>query len=63
TCSNGLPGYEDPVNLICCDPACGLCGGTGCGDVPGLSGAECCSAEIELSGQLCSVTGSAPCIV
>ncbi|CAM9361846.1 unnamed protein product [Ascophyllum nodosum] len=63
TCSNGLSGFEDTVNFVCCDVACGLCGGPGCGNVPGLSGDDCCSGTIATNGTLCSVTGAAPCII
>lgn len=37
TCSNGLAGIEDAINLNCCDAACGVCGGAGCGNVTGLT--------------------------
>eukprot|EP00752_Nemacystus_decipiens_P010756 g9573.t1 len=63
TCSNGLAGIEDPVNLICCDAACGQCGGAGCGSIPGLTGLDCCSDEIEATAELCSVTNAAPCVI
>lgn len=63
TCSNGLAGVEDTLTDICCTAACGQCGGEGCGSIPGLSNTDCCSATIEATGSLCSVTGSAPCIV
>lgn len=60
-CSNGLPGIE--AQEVCCDAACGTCGGAECGNQFGLTGADCCIAEIEATGQLCSVTGAAPCVV
>ncbi|CAB1109038.1 unnamed protein product [Ectocarpus sp. CCAP 1310/34] len=63
TCSNGIVGIEDPVNLICCDAACGLCGGPGCGNVTGLTGLDCCSEEIAVVNDLCSVTNEAPCVM
>eukprot|EP00903_Cladosiphon_okamuranus_P006298 g6176.t1 len=61
TCSNGFPGVE--TDLICCDAACGICGGDTCGNVPGLTGADCCLTEISEANELCSVKGSAPCVV
>ena len=36
-CSNGLPGIE--AEMVCCDAACGVCGGATCGNRPGLTGA------------------------
>ena len=63
TCSNGLAGFEDTVNLVCCDVACGLCGGPGCGNVVGLTGNDCCSETIANNGTLCSVAGEAPCVI
>lgn len=63
TCSNGLAGIEDADGTVCCDAACGQCGGDGCGDVAGFSDADCCSATIEGSGELCSIALAAPCKV
>ncbi len=60
TCSNGIPGV--PGGGVCCAASCGRCGGFGCGDFPGGSD-NCCSSAIHDSGNLCSVTLSAPCIV
>ena len=60
-CSNGLSGVE--ADEICCALSCGLCGGVGCGSVPGLTGDQCCITTIEASGELCSITGAAPCRV
>ena len=61
TCSNGLAGIES--GEVCCDAACGVCGGATCGNLPGLTGADCCIGEIETAAELCSVKGSAPCVV
>lgn len=63
TCSDGLAGLTNNDNTVCCDSRCLQCGGTGCGDAPGLSADDCCSSDIEFNGQLCSVTGSAPCVL
>lgn len=60
-CSNGLAGIE--AHEVCCELSCGLCGGVGCGNVPGLSGDQCCVSIIEETGDLCSMTGAAPCRV
>lgn len=59
TCSNGLAGIES--SDVCCDAACGQCGGAGCGNIPGLEASDCCSSTIAATGQLCSVTNVAPC--
>lgn len=60
-CSNGLVGIE--ADEVCCELSCGVCGGVGCGNVPGLTGDQCCVATIEATGDLCSMTGAAPCRV
>ncbi|CAN0508051.1 unnamed protein product, partial [Scytosiphon promiscuus] len=40
-CSNGLAGVQK--DDICCDAACGTCGGGGCGRLPGGPvGGVCC---------------------
>ncbi|TNE83914.1 MAG: hypothetical protein EP330_31200 [Deltaproteobacteria bacterium] len=56
TCDAGIAN-----GLACCDSACGTCGGTGCGSLPGGSGA-CCVGSIVTSGVSCDVA-SAPCIL
>ncbi|CAN0414131.1 unnamed protein product, partial [Scytosiphon promiscuus] len=60
TCSNGLPGFE--TGGVCCATSCGSCGGVGCGSLPGGS-ASCCSNVIIASGEQCSVTEEAPCVI
>lgn len=62
-CSNGYSGVEDTVAGVCCVQACGQCGGVGCGDIPGLSASDCCSATIETTGVQCNTVGVAPCIM
>lgn len=43
---------------------CGTCGGPGCGLRGGsLTGDDCCHSNILTVGNLCSVTGKAPCII
>ncbi|CAN0239459.1 unnamed protein product [Ectocarpus fasciculatus] len=49
---------------FCCSAGCGECGGVGCssrGD--GLDGDDCCQSNIEDNGNMCSVTGKAPCMI
>lgn len=60
-CSNGLPGVE--TDDICCVAACGVCGGVSCGNIPGLSGADCCLTTISENNERCSDKGSAPCVI
>lgn len=62
TCSNGVEGVEDGDGLVCCNPACGVCGGSDCGGDPGLSIGDCCVGVIVENAQFCSVTESAPCV-
>eukprot|EP00752_Nemacystus_decipiens_P015748 g14060.t1 len=57
TCSNGLPGYE--ANDVCCPLSCGTCGGVGCSQL----GEGCCTSGVKDSGDLCSETMAAPCII
>lgn len=64
-CSNGIAGVQATSVDVCCVEACGQCGGPGCdpGNSSTLTAADCCSSEIEQSGVLCDVTGTAPCII
>ncbi|CAM9115958.1 unnamed protein product [Ectocarpus sp. 6 AP-2014] len=62
-CSNGFPGIENEDASVCCDAACNVCGGSTCGNVAGLTGADCCTGTIITNDELCSVKGSAPCVV
>ncbi|CAM9262723.1 unnamed protein product [Pylaiella littoralis] len=56
-CEDGVIGGE-----YCCSAGCGECGGDECSDRgDGLDGGDCCRSDIEDSGDLCSVTGRAPC--
>lgn len=63
TCSNGLEGVQDSEGIVCCNPACGVCGGSECGGNPGLSTGDCCVGTILTSGESCNVTESAPCVL
>ncbi|CAB1098093.1 unnamed protein product [Ectocarpus sp. CCAP 1310/34] len=43
---------------------CGECGGEGCSNRgEGLDGDDCCQSNIEDNGNMCSVTGKAPCMI
>ena len=46
---------------ICCNEACGTCGGSGCGSRPG-GGSNCCSGTIRDSGVMC-IDSDPPCII
>lgn len=43
----------------CCDGACGVCGGSGCGARPG-GGGNCCVGTITRSEVMCSENGGLP---
>lgn len=60
-CSNDLPGVE--AKGVCCKAGCGECGGPNCGQVPGLTGDDCCTSTIQNSNVTCSQAGAAPCIL
>ncbi|CAN0064999.1 unnamed protein product [Pylaiella littoralis] len=48
----------------CCTDGCGTCGGTNCSSRgSGLTKDDCCQSAILASGNLCSVTGAAPCFI
>jgi hypothetical protein len=47
-CITGIPGSD-----VCCDAACGTCGGGGCGSLPGGS-TNCCIGSIRNSGRSCA---------
>ncbi|CAM9722429.1 unnamed protein product, partial [Laminaria digitata] len=59
-CANGVAGVQR--DDICCDLACGECGGGGCGQRPG-GNTNCCTNRIRDSGLTCSATSMAPCII
>ncbi|CAN0301782.1 unnamed protein product, partial [Ascophyllum nodosum] len=64
TCSNDLPGVEDAG--ACCVAACGICGGSGCGDRArdaGISGDDCCVGAIRDAGVYCDDSMAAPCLI
>ncbi|CAN0241840.1 unnamed protein product [Pylaiella littoralis] len=61
TCDNGLQGVANKD--VCCVLECGQCGGPGCSSIAGLTGDDCCTANIETNGELCSATGAAPCLM
>eukprot|EP00903_Cladosiphon_okamuranus_P021365 g19635.t1 len=56
-CSNGLDGYETAD--VCCPLSCGKCGGAGCSKL----GEGCCTRRVKESGDLCSETNAAPCVI
>ena len=62
-CSNGLVGIESEDGEICCVAQCGMCGGVGCATAGGLTADECCTVRIFSLGELCAVSGEAPCII
>ncbi|CAM9985894.1 unnamed protein product [Ectocarpus sp. 6 AP-2014] len=47
---------------VCCEAACGTCGGPGCTERPGGDDA-CCVGDIRDNGEKCIEKGAAPCIV
>ncbi|CAM9489433.1 unnamed protein product [Ectocarpus fasciculatus] len=55
SCDDGI--LQDDV---CCVAECGTCGGTGCSSRNGLTGDDCCTANIKAANVAC---GEAPCIV
>ncbi|CAN0431092.1 unnamed protein product, partial [Ectocarpus sp. 12 AP-2014] len=64
-CSNNMEGI-DGINengAVCCTAECGQCGGEGCGSVPGLDNTNCCINGVLNNQELCSVAGSAPCVI
>jgi hypothetical protein len=44
---------------VCCDAACGSCGGNGCGQRPG-GGELCCVGAITRANVMCSDNGGVP---
>ena len=65
TISHGTPDPECETGVlrggICCDAACGMCGGRGCSHRSGGRG-NCCQQSIRKSERLCS-NGPPPCIM
>ena len=46
---------------VCCAKSCGVCGGTGCGGLPG-GASKCCSGSIKKAGKSCK-TNPPPCVL
>ena len=61
TCPGNIPGIS-LGSSVCCSTSCGACGGSECSSRPGGK-SSCCSSGIKSSGQYCSDTGKAPCIL
>lgn len=59
-CANGINALSGGAH-ICCDPACGICGGTGCSLRPGGAG-KCCANNIVANNVSCWLS-PAPCLV
>lgn len=54
--------FVDEIDAL--QDGCGECGGSGCSNRGGgLTGDDCCHSDILAAGNLCSVTGGAPCII
>ena len=49
-----------PSGTVCCAKSCGVCGGTGCGALPG-GAAKCSSGSIKAAGKSCA-DNPAPCV-
>lgn len=62
-CSDGTLGVESGSFDVCCVAACGTCGGSGCGNITGLTAQDCCVEEISLNGTFCVDSSTAPCIL
>lgn len=60
TCATGITATQG-TNRVCCDSACGTCGGDGCGTRPGGS-FNCCVTNI-LSANVSCQYSKPPCIV
>lgn len=58
TCDGGIPGVQSANGNVCCQIACGICDGSSC-----VGYGDCCEEKIQDSGVLCSVSGTAPCIM
>jgi len=59
-CEIFLGGIYNPSREVCCANACGSCGGSGCGGLPG-GGSQCCTGTISTSGEVCDSSSSSPC--
>ena len=51
------------MGTVCCPEACGVCGGSGCGNIPGTTTDDCCASTIADSGVYCVDGVKAPCIL
>mmetsp|Transcript_21399 Transcript_21399/g.63344 ORF Transcript_21399/g.63344 Transcript_21399/m.63344 type:complete len:423 (-) Transcript_21399:199-1467(-) len=55
-------GVQDPSRKVCCNAACGLCGGRGCSGRPG-GPRQCCVPAILSSGRVCESRTDVACIL
>lgn len=62
TCSNGIPLLTTTSASVCCNLACGTCGGTGCGSKWIKSSNDCCQATIVAANISCRYS-RAPCVL
>ena len=61
----GIVGKNDNGSA-CCPVGCGQCGGRGCasaGAAEHLDNTDCCVNGVLHNQELCSHTGSAPCVI
>eukprot|EP00966_Prymnesium_polylepis_P302007 6977586-Prymnesium_polylepis.1 len=68
-CAKGIVGQRPPAiaalrgpAAVCCDAACGVCGGWGCATRYGASG-ECCTSKILWSQRFCWFSGDVGCVL
>jgi hypothetical protein len=59
-CVSGVRGTTDDGLVVCCDKACGTCGGEGCSERPGGAN-NCCASFIEADGESC-LSNMPPCV-
>ena len=55
-------GVQDPSRKVCCNAACGLCGGHGCSGRPGAP-RQCCMTAILRTGRVCKSRADVACIL
>ena len=60
--ANCSAGVEDPSRKVCCNAACGLCGGRGCSGRPG-GPRQCCVPPILRTGRVCESQADVACIL
>lgn len=65
TCPGEIPGIVSGDGSVCCDAACGRCGGSACQKLPGGANNCCIGGRngVLANSDNCGTAGAAPCVL